>query len=149
MGSTEKSYCQNFYTEYLKKAMILKVLKPEEEKKKKYPKVLVGDKELETFEDSKYYWAKMDAPKSNKNNIYLFIVIFLILLFCMFSLWPLWFKHFVWWLLFISLCLMVLYLIFICMFFCSFIKYIFYCFFSSNLLDDAFIFNLFILFSLT
>ncbi len=87
--------------------MILKVIKPEEEKKKKYPKCLEGDKELEIFEDSKYYWVKMDAPKSNKNNIYLFLIICLILLFCMFSLWPLWFKHFVWWLLFLSLCFLV------------------------------------------
>jgi len=107
LGSSEKNYCQNFYIEYLKRAMILKVVKPEEEKKKKYPKFLIGDKELETFEDSKYYWTKMDFPKSNKNNVYLIVIIILILMFCMFSLWPLWFKLFVWWILFISLCFMV------------------------------------------
>ena len=37
----------------------------------KYTKFLEGDKELETFEESKYYWAKMQPPKSNKNSIYL------------------------------------------------------------------------------
>jgi hypothetical protein len=87
--------------------MILKANRPEAEKKKKYPKNLEPDNELETFEESKYYLIKMDFPRDKKTNIYLFVVIFFILIFCMFSLWPLWFKHFVWWVLFLSLCFMV------------------------------------------
>ena len=34
IGSNEKNFCQDFYTEYLMMGMILKVAKPEEEKKK-------------------------------------------------------------------------------------------------------------------
>lgn len=111
IGSNEKNFCQDFYTEYLMMGMILKVAKPEEEKKKKYPKILIGDKELETFEESKYYWAKIDFPKSNKNNIYLIIVVFVILLFSMLPLLPLWIKHLIWWILFLSLCLIVIFII--------------------------------------
>ena len=87
--------------------MILKAIRSESEKKKKYPKILDPDIELETFEENKYYLVKMDFPKNKKTNIYLFIVISFVLIFCMFSLWPLWFKHFVWWILFLSLCSMV------------------------------------------
>lgn len=87
--------------------MIIKAIRPEAEKKKKYPKVLERDVELLTFEESKYYLVQMEFPKDSKTNFYLFLLIFCILIFCMFSLWPLWFKHFVWWILFISLCSMV------------------------------------------
>lgn len=89
--------------------MIIKVIKPESEKKKKYPKVLEGDKEVESFEENKYYLVNMEFPKNNKTNIYLFIMITVVLSLCIIKLWPLWLKFFVYYVSLFMLCAMVIF----------------------------------------
>jgi translocation protein SEC62 len=73
------------------------------EKKIKYPKrmtYLKEKKEVQTFDETRFYWIVFERPHRKTTYFYLSITVFIVFAVCLFPIWPLSMKLGIWWMLF-------------------------------------------------
>lgn len=109
IGVRGNNALQNFYNIFLKRGMLIKADRFEEDIKKAFPRRLkpLHPSEFAQFDEKKLYVVNIDRPASRSNYVYLFICIFLVLFVCTFPIWPLSLKIGIWWVLFITMLSMV------------------------------------------
>jgi translocation protein SEC62 len=108
IGNYSVNSNQNFYNVFHTRKMLCRVDRVEGDKAK-YPKRLLLDTNIETFDENKFYWINYIKEDRRKKSqyIYLVICVSVVIFGCLFPIWPLWVKLSVWWVLFIILIVLV------------------------------------------